>query len=329
MPPEKKKDLPPLTPEELGLLKQWIDAGAKDDSDASPSPSKPPEIGTLPPGVHPINALDITPDGLRVASGRANVVEVYDVDSGLLITRLGGHRDLIQSVRFSPDARRLAAGSFGVVTLWDSPVGTLDRTFAGSPEPIRAMVATRDGKTLITGGAEKSLRFWNVADGKTFRTVSVAAGTEALALASDDSLLAATGSDFTVRILTVADGKDAHTLKGHDAAVSAVAFLPDGKTVVTAGLDGAVRVWTLPTKPGEPATSRSISLRPVVAMSLLPAGKALLAACNDGTLHVVAIAEGKDVRSFAVAGGSPSAPGDGARRDVGPGGFEGRLGPPL
>ena len=46
---------------------------------------------------------------LGSSAGRANVVQVYDVDSGLEIVSLGGHKDLIQSVRFSPD--RHAAGS--------------------------------------------------------------------------------------------------------------------------------------------------------------------------------------------------------------------------
>ena len=36
MPPKDKKDQKPLTPEELGLLKLWIDAGAKDDSAENP-----------------------------------------------------------------------------------------------------------------------------------------------------------------------------------------------------------------------------------------------------------------------------------------------------
>ena len=33
MPPAGKKDTKPLTPDELGLIKLWIDAGARDDSD--------------------------------------------------------------------------------------------------------------------------------------------------------------------------------------------------------------------------------------------------------------------------------------------------------
>ena len=136
MPPKDKKDAKPLTPEELGLLKLWIDAGAKDDSaeDAGAGRSRS-SSASLPPGVQPIVAVDMTADGTRVAAGRANVVQVYDADSGLEIVSLGGHKDIIQSLRFSPDGRRLAAGSYQIVTLWNVPTGGLAKTFTGHGEP--------------------------------------------------------------------------------------------------------------------------------------------------------------------------------------------------
>ena len=80
------------------------------------------ELGDLPPGVQPINAVDLTADGARVAAGRANVVQVYDVDSGLEIVSLGGHKDLIQSLRFSPDG-----------TFW--PRGATRSSRSGMPRP--------------------------------------------------------------------------------------------------------------------------------------------------------------------------------------------------
>src|SRR5262249_8313044 len=131
MPPSSKKDLKPLTPDELGLLKLWIDAGAKDDTAETPAPAKPVELGNLPPGVHPITALDMTGDGALVASGLANVVRVVEVASGREIASLGGHKDIIQSLRFSPDGTLLAAGSFQVVTLWNVPTRGQKGTSAG------------------------------------------------------------------------------------------------------------------------------------------------------------------------------------------------------
>ena len=86
MPPKDKPGNKPLTPEELGILKLWIDAGAKDDSaeheGGAGKAAKPVELGELPPGIHPINAVDITADGRLVAVGRANVVQVYEVETG-------------------------------------------------------------------------------------------------------------------------------------------------------------------------------------------------------------------------------------------------------
>ena len=45
MPPKDKKDAKPLTPEELGLLKLWIDAGAKDDSAENAARPRPDRAG--------------------------------------------------------------------------------------------------------------------------------------------------------------------------------------------------------------------------------------------------------------------------------------------
>jgi hypothetical protein len=47
--PPKDKNQKPLTPAELGLLKLWIDAEAKDDSDVNEEPAKPIELGDAPP----------------------------------------------------------------------------------------------------------------------------------------------------------------------------------------------------------------------------------------------------------------------------------------
>jgi len=306
MPPKDKKDLVPLTPEELGLLKQWIDAGAQDDTATVSLPAKSVEMGTLPPGVHPINAVDLTGDGRRVAAGRANLVEVYDVDSGIEIIRLGGHKDLIQSLRFSADARRLAAGSYQIVTVWNAPTGTLDKTLSGSPEPIKALIAFRDGKTLITASAEKAIRFWNTADGKMFRSVSLPSGVDVLALSPDEKTLATGAADGTIRLFDIVDGKEQALLKGHSDPITLLHYAPDDKTLISSGVDGPALVWNLSVKPGESPTSRSVVLGPkksVHATVLSRDGKTLLVASYDSTIRQIDLAEGKTMRSFTGAAG--------------------------
>ena len=305
MPPKDKKDLAPLTPEELGLLEQWINSGAGDDRIAVAATSKPIEIGTLPPGVHPINAVDLTSDGRTVAAGRANLVQVYDVDSGIEVISLGGHKDLIQSLRFSPDARKLAAGGYQVVTVWNAPTSSLDKTFAVSPGAIKAIVALRDGKTLITGGAEAALRFWNRSDGKTSRTVSLPTGVESLALSPDETMLATGDSAGTIRLLNVADGKGLSEIKESAKAISSVVFI-DAKTLLSRGVDGIARISILPAKTGDKGTSRSLgsgSKSPVRFVIPSRDGKTILTGSDDGFVRQFGLEDGKEVRSFGGAGG--------------------------
>lgn len=68
---------------------------------------------------------------------------------------------------------------------------------------------------------------------------------EVIVVASDDT---------TVKVYTVADAEaaieagetcaPAGILRGHSAAVESVAFDPSGKTLVTAGSDCAVKLWS-------------------------------------------------------------------------------------
>jgi WD40 repeat protein len=56
-------------------------------------------------------------------------------------------------------------------------------------------------------------------------------------------LIVAGCDDGTVRICDVETGKERAVLKGHTEAVTAVAFGPDGKQIVTGSADKTVKVW--------------------------------------------------------------------------------------
>ena len=319
MPPKDKKGAEALTPAELGILKLWIDAGARDDSSENGVEANKIVLGALPAGVRPINAVDLTEDGSRVAVGRANVVQVYDVASGMPIINLGGHQDLIQSLRYSPDGRRLAAGSYEIVTVWNAPTGGLSKTLNGHADQVKAEVVARDRKTAYSAGLDRSIRVWNLDDGKETRRIDGPFGPiHALALAPDETLLAVGGADNVVRLVKLLDGKVARELKGHTGGIVDLAFLPiaagAGLKLASASLDGTVRIWdpnavaagvskgTATTskalvkvdpkadpkaaaQPAEPVVLKA-SERPLRAIAVTPDGSRLLAAGDDGRLRV-------------------------------------------
>jgi WD40 repeat protein len=309
MPPRDKPGNSPLSPEELGLLKLWIDAGAKDDSGehAGEAKARTPKalvLGELPPGVHPVGAIDMIASGARVAAGRANVVQVYDVDSGLEIVTLGGHKDLIQSLRLSPDGSLLAAGSYQIVTLWTVPTGSLLKTLTGHAGPVQALAVSADGKHAISGGQDRTVRGWDLARAKQEWTASQPAPVTALALSADGKMLHAGGGDGLIRVLDGGDRRERAVLRGHTADVQGLAVLrPEGKAsrLVSVSADGTGRLWTIPDPPAEPA---SVVLNghkgPVRAVAVTQDSHSIITAGDDATLRIWDARNGGPRGTFAT-----------------------------
>jgi len=314
-PPKEKKGGEPLTPAELGLLKLWIDAGAKDDSSENSDEPKSLELGTLPPGVQPVVAVDLTQDGSRIAAGRANVVQVHDADSGLVINSLGGHKDIIQSIRFSPDGKRLAAGSYQIVTLWNVPTGGLTITFSGHTDQVKAITLVDDGKLALSGSLDRSIRSWHLADGKESSQWTLPGPITALAATPDGRLLAAGAQDGLIQVLNRADGKPLYSLRGHTGTVNALVFSPDAKRLVSVASDGTARIWSLPTeetvkgaanpdavKPSEPIVLAGHK-GPVNAVALTPDGQMVVTAGDDASIRIWHAIDGKSSKVIEGSSG--------------------------
>lgn len=264
MPPDDEE---PLTSEQLTLLKLWIDQGAKPGEDLEPAKAYFGDdevmLGPLPPGVHPVYALDLTNDGRLLAAGRANQVFVYDAATGALMAQLPGHLDIVQSVAFSPDQRWLATGGYQKVLIWQVPRPVEVSQLAGHSGPTRALAISHDQKWLASGSDDKSVRLWELASGNQVRTFDGHdAPVQALAFSADDKYLATGGDDGKVRVFAVADGKLLNTLEGHSGKILSVAFDPQGQKLATGGQDGEVRLWDLQTRLNPPAENEKQEVKP-------------------------------------------------------------------
>jgi WD40 repeat protein len=318
MPPKDKPANSPLDPDELGLLKLWIDAGAKDDSaehegEAKTKTTKTVVLGELPPGVHPVGAVDMIADGARVAAGRANVVQVYDVDSGREIVTLGGHKDLIQSLRFSPDGSLLAAGSYQIVTLWTAPTGSPQKTLTGHAGPVQALVVSADGKHAISGGQDKTLRGWDLAQGKQDWTTNLPAPITALALSADGKTIYTGATDGIIRAVGVDDRKEYVVLKGHTGPIEGLSVL-QGPRLASASADGTARLWTIPDQPAGKAASKPAKPTSIVlsghkgavrAVISTTDSRAIITAGDDATLRLWDVKDGGPKGTIATGHSGP------------------------
>lgn len=92
------------------------------------------------------------------------------------------------------------------------------------------------------------------------------------------------GKHGSIRILASSTGRQTGSLRGHTAQVQSIAYNRNGSRLVSAGLDGAVRVW-------EPLSRRELLVMPPqggmgLAAIFSPDGTQLARACEDGTVHI-------------------------------------------
>ena len=110
---------------------------------------------------------------------------------------------------------------------------------------------TPDGKQVITGGNDKFLRYWNLADGKEAKKIGTTPDyIFGVAISKDGKRVATAGYGGSLRVYDLASGdriyppkqsdpkKDEETLKAADAArrgaiTYCIAFTPDGNAIVT------------------------------------------------------------------------------------------------
>jgi WD40 repeat protein len=258
MPPKSEE---PLTPEELALIKMWVDQGAKPPTGLR---VKPKVVLQAPPSaIHPVRGIAVSPDKSAVAASRGTRIDVYDAGSGAHIRSLidpevlgpdgkplrVAHMSLVESLTWSPDGRFLASGSYQTATIWDAQTGLVRRRLTGFADRVVALAFTGDGKLLATGGGapteDGEIRVFDVMSGKlAFEVKNGHSDTVfGLAFSPNDKILATCGADKFVKTWEVPSGKLLKSFEGHTHHVLDVAWKADGKLLVSAGADNVVKIW--------------------------------------------------------------------------------------
>jgi len=94
--------------------------------------------------------LVYSPDGRRIASTvSGGEVEVWDTDTGLMVSTLRRHIAGISDLSYSPDGRYIAtAGSDGSVKIWDIDTGQEALTLRGGKGHFTRMASRPDGRRI-------------------------------------------------------------------------------------------------------------------------------------------------------------------------------------
>jgi WD40 repeat protein len=129
-------------------------------------------------------------------------------------------------------------------------------TLAGHKGTVTSLDVSSDGKRIVSGGLDQRVIVWDADAGKELHTIadngSVVA---AVAFHPKAKQIAVANIDQSVRLYTL-EGKLEDRWTAHGAAVTGLAYSPNGQWLATCGADQLGRVWPLAT-PGANAITLS------------------------------------------------------------------------
>ncbi len=288
---------------------------------------------------HPAAELAIDADSQRatcsafldathfVAAGQSGA-RVWDLE-GKVVAELPGGQGLA-SLAANAEGTLLAGGGADMnLYVWRLPVGELAAAIP-TPAAILGVACAEDGSKVCVAHADQTLRTYVPEAGWLGEQVALPAVPAAVAWAvGQDAVLAACG-DQQVRLVPMALMR---VFAAHEAAVTGLCYLADGKELATSGEDGSVRLWggdegrelvawRVPAGPvscmacyqtrvaaaatdrtvriwdaAEPAAEAVLISLPaaVHAISFCSQGGQLAAACEDGQIHCIDLASRRPI----------------------------------
>ncbi len=242
----------------------------------------------------PVQSLAFSPDGRLLATGTASgAVNRWDAATGKVLSML----QLVESVPVSglaflaegrllagASGRRLTNERGGRLVLWDlTQTPARLQVVETDPHGYWSVAATPGGKTLAWGSGDRLVTVWDVTSPDRRRLPPAKKGVLAVALPPDGRAVAYT-DDWAVRLWDVADRRERTTLTGHKGRVSALAFAPDGRTLMSGGWDKRVTLWDAAT--GRPRQTFDWDIGRVLAVAFSPDGLLAAAAGDAGRVVV-------------------------------------------
>ena len=250
-----------------------------------------------------VHALAYAPNGQTLATGDDTTVSLWDAQTGHRRTNLVT-KDVVLALAFAPDGKELAASftrpdpyvynlatGHPRLTLRGDGVNKIGYTYT-----IRSIAYSPDGQRVATASLDRAVRLYDAADGRKLWTAAAPGPVFSVAFAPDGKTIAAgtaasqpTTTDCAVRLYDAATGHEQAALMRHPTQVCALAFTPDGKSLVSLGRRSGVVLWDVAAR-----KERAIFGRPRLSpecMALSPDGKtvALGGSFDDHRIGVITL----------------------------------------
>ena len=196
-----------------------------------------------------IVSMTFSPDGKLIASASEdNTVKVWNWETGQALYSLETPQFRVYVVAFSPDGKTLATadGDYPIsmragrrqINLWEAGSGKPLRSFGDHQWAVTSLTFSSDGKLLASSSKDKTVKIWNLSDGRLVQSLEKLVTDIALMVFSPEGKTLITRSETrdqsTVRFWDISTGRLLNQVPG-SRRLRAINFSADGKTVAIAG----------------------------------------------------------------------------------------------
>lgn len=264
----------------------------------------------------PARSGEFRHDGkLVVAGDDSGLVQVFDVNSRAVLRTLKGHAQPVHVTKFSPpfgasaiaptstekqtpiaSSSVLTCSDDSTVRLWDLATAATTSAFTGHDDYVRAGSFVPNAPQLVLSGSyDGSLRLWDSRapqdSGESAWSADHGYPIESVVVHSSGTLAVSAGGPV-VRIWDLlggsggeGDGRCLRAMSNHQKTVTSLAWTDDRRRLLSAGLDGLVKVYD--------ASEGSWRVRhtmryggSLLSLGISPSDDLLLVGAADGGLSV-------------------------------------------
>lgn len=191
---------------------------------------------------------------LIVASGVPGFggqITIVDVASGNVELQFDAHSDMIYAATMNQAGTLIASGGYDKeIILWDASTGQKVAQLSGHNGAIYDLDFDSAGKLLCSASADETIKLWHVEKRERLDTFSQCEGEQYICRFSPDGQrVYAAGSDRPIRCWQIINRETPEVnpmqlaVFAHEGAVTQLAFVHQGKSLVSAGQDHLIKLW--------------------------------------------------------------------------------------